>query len=86
MKFHQAIAVAADNSLLDEMLQSIRSLIRVWVERALNDTAHAQLTCNEHRAVLAALSTRNSDQAATAMSLHMDSAAERLMPTLEEYE
>jgi GntR family transcriptional regulator, transcriptional repressor for pyruvate dehydrogenase complex len=85
MKFHQAIAVAAGNSLLDEMLQSIRSLIRVWVERALNDTTHAQLTCNEHRAVLSALSTRDSDRAAVAMSVHMDSAAVRLLPTLEEY-
>jgi GntR family transcriptional repressor for pyruvate dehydrogenase complex len=85
MKFHQAIAVAADNSLLDDMLQSIRSLIRVWVERALNDTAHAQLTCNEHRAILTALSTRDPDQAAAAMSAHMDSAAARLLPTLKEY-
>jgi GntR family transcriptional repressor for pyruvate dehydrogenase complex len=85
MKFHQAIADAADNSLLDDMLQSIRSLIRVWVERALNDAAHAQLTCNEHRAVLTAISTHNSDEAAAAMSAHMDSAAARLMPTLEEY-
>jgi GntR family transcriptional repressor for pyruvate dehydrogenase complex len=85
MKFHQAIAAAADNSLLDDMLQSIRSLIRVWVERALNDSTHAQLTCNEHRAILIALSTRSSDQAAAAMSVHMDSAAARLLPTLEEY-
>jgi GntR family transcriptional repressor for pyruvate dehydrogenase complex len=85
MKFHQAIATAADNSLLDDMLQSIRSLIRVWVERALNDSSHAQLTCNEHRGILTALSTRNSDDAAAAMSAHMDSAAARLMPTLEEY-
>jgi len=86
MKFHQAIAVAANNSLLDDMLQSIRSLIRVWVERALNDTEHAQLTCSEHRAVLIALSTRDADRAASAMSVHMDSAAARLMPTLEEYQ
>ena len=85
MKFHQAIAGAADNSLLDDMLQSIRSLIRVWVERALNDADHAQLTCNEHRAVLTAISTHNPDEAAAAMSAHMDSAAARLMPTLEEY-
>jgi GntR family transcriptional regulator, transcriptional repressor for pyruvate dehydrogenase complex len=85
MRFHQAIAAAADNSLLDDLLQSIRSLIRVWVERALNDSTHAQLSCDEHRAILSALSTRNSDQAAAAMSVHMDSAAARLLPTLEEY-
>lgn len=84
MKFHQAIADAAGNSLLDDMLQSIRSLIRVWVERALNDAEHAQLTCDEHRAVLAAISTRDADRAAEAMSAHMDSAGARLLPTLAE--
>ena len=82
MKFHQALAAGAANSLLDDMLQSVRSLIRVWVERALNDSDHAQLTCNEHRAILAALTTGDADQAAAAMSAHMDSAAARLMPTL----
>jgi GntR family transcriptional repressor for pyruvate dehydrogenase complex len=83
--FHQAIAAAADNSLLDDMLQSIRSLIRVWVERALNDSTDAQLTCNEHRAILDALASGNADEAAAAMSAHMDSAAARLTPTLEEH-
>jgi GntR family transcriptional regulator, transcriptional repressor for pyruvate dehydrogenase complex len=85
MKFHQAIAVATGNSLLDDMLRSIRALIRVWVERALNDTTHAQITCGEHRAILAALSTRDPEQAAAAMSVHMDSAAARLLPTLEDH-
>jgi GntR family transcriptional repressor for pyruvate dehydrogenase complex len=84
MKFHQAIAAVAGNSLLDDMLRSIRALIRVWVERALNDTTHAQLTCSEHRAILTALTTRDPDQAAAAMSVHMDSAAARLLPTLEQ--
>jgi GntR family transcriptional repressor for pyruvate dehydrogenase complex len=86
MKFHQAVAVAAGNSLLDDMLRSIRSLIRVWVERALNDTTHAELTCGEHRAILTALATRDPDRAAAAMSVHMDSAAARLLPTLEEHQ
>jgi GntR family transcriptional repressor for pyruvate dehydrogenase complex len=82
MKFHQAIAAAAGNSLLDDLLQSVRSLIRVWVERALNDSEHAEVTCGEHRAVLAALATRDPDRAAAAMSVHMNSAAARLLPTL----
>ena len=84
LKFHQAIAAVADNSVLDDLLQSVRSLLRVWVERAVNDSAHAQLTCDEHRAILTALSAHNPDRAAAAMSLHMDSAAARLLPTLEE--
>jgi GntR family transcriptional repressor for pyruvate dehydrogenase complex len=34
MHFHQTIYGAADNALLEDLLQSVRSLIRVWVERA----------------------------------------------------
>ena len=81
--FHQEIARAAQNPLLDEMLQSVRSLIRVWVERALNDSDHAQLTYDEHAAILAALDRHDPDAAAAAMSQHMDSARLRLISSLE---
>ena len=79
MHFHQAIAAAAQSPLLDDLLQSVRSLIRVWVERALNDADHARLTCAEHRAVLDALRAHDADAAAAAMSAHMDSAGRRLL-------
>ena len=84
MRFHQEIAAAASNVLLGEILQSVRSLIRVWVERAVNDTAHARLTCSEHEAILVALRARDPQAAAEAMSRHMDSAAARLVDSLEE--
>ena len=82
MFFHQEIAAAAGNSLLDGILLTVRSLIRVWVERALSDTEHAQMTCCEHAAILAALRTRDPATAADAMSSHMDSAGERLAHSL----
>ncbi len=81
--FHQEIAVAAQNPLLDEMLQSVRSLIRVWVERALDDSDHARLTYDEHAAILVALQQHDPDAAAEAMSRHMDSARLRLISSLE---
>jgi GntR family transcriptional repressor for pyruvate dehydrogenase complex len=83
MHFHQQLAESADNDLLRDILQSVRSLIRVWVERALKDTEHAQLTCDEHEAVLVALRARDPDQAAAAMSRHMDSAGARLLSSLD---
>ena len=55
MRFHQTIAGAADNALLEDLLQSVRSLIRVWVERGLNDSDHARLACYYHRVVLDSL-------------------------------
>lgn len=78
LRFHQQVAESADNPLLDQMLQSVRSLIRVWAERAVADAKHAQVTCTEHAAVLKALRSRDAAAAAVAMSAHMDSAAQRL--------
>jgi GntR family transcriptional repressor for pyruvate dehydrogenase complex len=84
MRFHQSLAAAANNSVLDDLLQSVRSLIRVWVERALNDTDHAATTCAEHGAILDAVRAHDPDAAAAAMSVHMDSAGRRLINLLGE--
>jgi GntR family transcriptional regulator, transcriptional repressor for pyruvate dehydrogenase complex len=78
MHFHQELAQAADNGVIRDMLQSVRSLIRVWVERALNDDDHARVTLAEHRAILAALEARDPEAAAETMHQHMNSAATRL--------
>jgi len=83
MRFHQTIARAANNAVLEDLLQTVRSLIRVWVERALNDSQHAELTCSEHRAVLEAVRAHDSTAAAAAMSAHMDSAKARLLRSLD---
>jgi GntR family transcriptional repressor for pyruvate dehydrogenase complex len=83
LRFHQELAEQAQNALLDQMLQSVRSLIRVWAERAVNDAEHVRVTCTEHAAVLATLAARDPDAAALAMSLHMDSAGARLLATVE---
>ncbi len=82
MAFHQLVAEAAHNTLLSDLLLSVRSLLRVWVERALNDSGHAATTCAEHADVLAALRSRDPQAGAEAMSRHMDSAGRRLMQAL----
>ncbi len=79
MRFHQDLAAAADNELLNEILQSVRSLLRVWAERAVHNPEHIQLTCREHEAILTALRARDPKTAAEAMSVHMASAGERIL-------
>jgi GntR family transcriptional repressor for pyruvate dehydrogenase complex len=86
MRFHQAVAAAAGSALLSEILQTARSLIRVWVERALSDPGHARLALSEHRTVFEAIRDGEPDRAAAAMNTHMDSAAERLSASLGETE
>lgn len=82
LKFHLLIAKAAGNQVLSGLLQSIRSLLRVWVERGLGAREDATLAYVEHRAVYEALSTRDADAAERAMSGHMSTAGERLARTV----
>jgi GntR family transcriptional repressor for pyruvate dehydrogenase complex len=82
MRFHQVIAEAAGNSLLTDLLTTVRSLIRVWVERAVNDVAHTTLTLSEHTAIAESIAARHADGAATAMERHMKSTGERRLSSL----
>jgi GntR family transcriptional repressor for pyruvate dehydrogenase complex len=77
--FHRDIAVGSGNQVLQELLQSIRSLLRIWVDRALHDEAHAATAVKEHAEVLEALKSRDGTSAAAAMRRHMDSASRRLL-------
>ncbi|MEU6128102.1 FadR/GntR family transcriptional regulator [Saccharopolyspora sp. NPDC047091] len=76
--FHLRIAVASGNVVLQQLLQNVRSLLRLWVERALADQGHADLALAEHELVYAALRDGDPDAAAEAMSAHMHTAAGRL--------
>jgi GntR family transcriptional repressor for pyruvate dehydrogenase complex len=83
LRFHQLIALASQNAILGDLLQTARSLIRVWVERAMRDSTAAQRAVSDHRALFEAISTRDAALAARVMDGHMQSAAERLKAHLE---
>lgn len=83
MRFHQLLGEAAANGLLADMLTTVRSLIRVWVERQVRDVEHTSLTLREHIAIAEAVAARDPDAAAAAMDRHMDSAARRLLAGLD---
>lgn len=84
LKFHLLIARAADNQVLLDLLQSIRSLLRVWVERGLQRRDDAQRAFDEHAAVLEALAARDTDAVERAMRTHMTTAGARLSDTIAE--
>ncbi len=81
--FHRDIAVGSGNQVLQELLQSIRSLLRIWVDRALHDETHAAIAVKEHAEVLEALKSRDGKAAASAMRRHMGSASRRLLADLD---
>jgi GntR family transcriptional repressor for pyruvate dehydrogenase complex len=82
LQFHLELARSTDNTVLLDLLQSIRSLLRVWSDRAVQDDAHAQQAIEEHAAVYEAIAARDPDAAAAAMAAHMRTAAVRLAGTV----
>jgi GntR family transcriptional regulator, transcriptional repressor for pyruvate dehydrogenase complex len=81
--FHREIAAGSGNQVLQELLQSIRSLLRIWVDRALTDEGHAAAALAEHREIFQALEARDPGTAAGAMQSHMVTAAKRLLAGFE---
>ena len=78
LQFHSELARSINNTVLLELLQSIRSLLRVWVDRAVQQPEEAAAAIQEHAAVYAAIATRDPDAAASAMAVHMNTAGARL--------
>lgn len=77
--FHRDIAEASGNQVLHELLQSIRSLLRIWVDRALTDEAHAAAALTEHTRIYEALRAHDVEVVTVAMQAHMDTASRRLL-------
>ena len=84
--FHREIAVSSGNYALQELLQSIRSLLRIWVDRAVTDKIHAVAALEEHREILSALEARDTVRVEQAMRSHMLTASQRLLAGLEAHE
>jgi len=78
LRFHLELAEATANAVLLDTLQIIRSLLRVWADRAVQDSEQAEVALREHARVYDAIRARDGDAAASAMAGHMTTAARRL--------
>lgn len=83
LKFHVEIARAAGNEVLLVLLQSVRSLLRMWVERGLQHEDDARTAWQEHLAICEAIAARDPAAARAAMVAHMATAGARLEQSLE---
>ena len=81
LEFHHALAAAAGNAVLIDLLHVVRSLLQVYADRAVEDVAGAQKAIDEHAAVYAAVAAGDEDGAASAMAIHMATASARLAST-----
>lgn len=77
--FHQELAAIADNAALGSVLQSVRALLRVWVDRSVDNAADARRAIDEHTALVEAVRDGDVAVAETAMTAHMKTAGERIL-------
>ncbi|RPE76361.1 MULTISPECIES: FadR/GntR family transcriptional regulator [unclassified Frondihabitans] len=78
VRFHLQIAASADNVVLRDLLQSVRSLLRLWVERGLRDREQGEVALREHIGIYEAIAARDPAAAEAAMRVHMSTAGDRV--------
>jgi GntR family transcriptional regulator, transcriptional repressor for pyruvate dehydrogenase complex len=86
LAFHEAMARAAGNETLQQIMTSIRTLLQVWIRRVVYNSPEPRETTSEHQAVLRAIEAGDAKAAQAAMEGHMAHATERLERTLAEHE
>ncbi|WP_369068383.1 FadR/GntR family transcriptional regulator [Kineococcus terrestris] len=81
--FHLEVAETSQNAVLAGMLGSVRTLLGVWMTRAVRaDDGHVHDTLAEHGAVLDAITAGRTASAERCMRTHMRNAEARLMRNL----
>ena len=83
LAFHFEMARIAGNTVLQDILGSIRSLLTVWFDRTLRVPGTIAETLIEHEAVFEAIRTRSPEEAERRMKELMDAADVRLNQTLD---
>jgi GntR family transcriptional repressor for pyruvate dehydrogenase complex len=81
LAFHMAIAHAADNRVLSHLLETLRNLVGVWIEKAIAGNKGKPRSYEEHIPIFEAIRSRDPEAARRAMAVHLDAAALRLLET-----
>jgi GntR family transcriptional repressor for pyruvate dehydrogenase complex len=81
--FHLAVAKAAKNDTLYEVISSVRSLLQVWIAK-VGVSVGLSVAAAEHDPIFEAIMHGDTEAAAQTMDAHMAWAVEHLVETLEE--
>ena len=81
--FHLETAAIARNSVLSDILYSVRSLLLAWFDRTLRVAGTIEATLAEHEEVFEAIRDRSPQRAEAAMKRLMDAADLRLKKALD---
>ncbi|WP_420364248.1 FadR/GntR family transcriptional regulator [Curtobacterium sp. L3-7] len=78
VRFHILLARAGGNDVLADLLQSLRSMLSVWVGRRVTTREATEAAYREHRAVFDAMRSRDVAATQRAMDEHMATASARI--------
>jgi GntR family transcriptional repressor for pyruvate dehydrogenase complex len=76
--FHLRIARSARNSIFEQMLISVQSLLRSWITRVIDSAPSHDPSYQDHVPILAAIRDGDATAAREAMRDHLTAAAGRL--------
>lgn len=79
VEFHVVLARAAGNSVLFHVMQTIRDLLHVWIDRVTRRPESMAETVQEHRRILDAVRARDPVRARQAVAEHLRHATKRLL-------
>jgi GntR family transcriptional regulator, transcriptional repressor for pyruvate dehydrogenase complex len=79
LAFHAKIVAMAGNVVLEDMLASIRTVIRGWVERNITAAGTTQIAYRDHVPICRAIAAGDPQMARTAMAAHMQAAIRRVL-------
>ncbi|MFC2625079.1 FadR/GntR family transcriptional regulator [Propionibacterium acidifaciens] len=77
-RFHVVLADGCRNGLAADMLRTCRTLLSIWLDRALRSEADAVESLGEHEMILRAVERHDVEAAEQAMRAHMRTATKRL--------
>ena len=83
LAFHAKIAELAGNVVLQDMLASIRTVIRGWVERNIEAAGTTRIAYRDHVPICRAIAASDPEAARAAMAAHMRAAIRRLLAQAE---
>lgn len=79
LSFHQRLARLSGNGIVEQLIGTLRALLRVWIENQIRTTGEMEQAALEHRSVAQALLSPHPTQAIDLMEWHMVTASERIM-------
>lgn len=82
LQFHAVLARASHNAVITSFINGMRSLLEVWISKAVTRRATIEDIVPEHNAILRAVIDRDPERAAACMSAHLTKAAERLFSVI----